>query len=117
MTPLISLAYLVASVLFILCLKGLSSPESARRGILLGELGMLAPARTRTQTLVCTQGGSLLEIAYDRIEQLYYQNPKFGFYFLRLATARLFENIGRLEGALAERDQEILTLRKAATAS
>ena len=41
MTPLISLAYLVASVLFILCLKGLSSPESARRGILLGELGML----------------------------------------------------------------------------
>jgi NAD(P) transhydrogenase subunit beta len=40
-SPLISLAYLVASVLFILCLKGLSSPESARRGILLGELGML----------------------------------------------------------------------------
>jgi CRP/FNR family transcriptional regulator, cyclic AMP receptor protein len=86
-------------------------------GAVVGELGMLAPARTRTQTLVCTQGGSLLEIAYDRIEQLYYQNPKFGFYFLRLATARLFENIGRLEGALAERDQEILTLRKAATAS
>ena len=86
-------------------------------GAVVGELGMLAPARTRTQTLVCTQGGSLLEIAYDRIEQLYYQNPKFGFYFLRLATARLFENIGRLEGMLAERDQEILTLRKAATAS
>jgi NAD(P) transhydrogenase subunit beta len=40
MTPAISLAYLVASVLFILCLRGLSSPESARRGILLGELGM-----------------------------------------------------------------------------
>ncbi|HEY2512165.1 MAG TPA: NAD(P)(+) transhydrogenase (Re/Si-specific) subunit beta, partial [Polyangiaceae bacterium] len=41
MTPLLSLAYLVASILFILCLRGLSSPESARRGILLGELGML----------------------------------------------------------------------------
>ncbi len=41
MTPLLSLSYLVASVLFILCLRGLSSPESARRGILLGELGML----------------------------------------------------------------------------
>jgi NAD(P) transhydrogenase subunit beta len=40
-TPLLSLAYLVASILFILCLKGLSSPESARRGILQGELGML----------------------------------------------------------------------------
>lgn len=41
MSPLLSLAYLVASILFILCLRGLSSPESARRGIFLGELGML----------------------------------------------------------------------------
>jgi len=85
-------------------------------GAVVGELGMLAPARTRTQTLVCTQSGSVLEIRYDRIEQLYYQNPKFGFYFLRLSTARLFENIRRLEGTLAERDQEILTLRKAIAA-
>ena len=85
-------------------------------GAVVGELGMLAPARTRTQTLVCTQSGSVLEIRYDRIEQLYYQNPKFGFYFLRLSTARLFENIRRLEGTLAKRDQEILTLRKAIAA-
>jgi NAD(P) transhydrogenase subunit beta len=38
---LISLAYLVSSILFILCLRGLSSPEQGRRGIFLGELGML----------------------------------------------------------------------------
>lgn len=38
---LIDLAYLVSSVLFILCLRGLSSPEQGRRGVLLGELGML----------------------------------------------------------------------------
>jgi hypothetical protein len=85
-------------------------------GAVVGELGMLAPARTRTQTLICTQGGSVLEISYDRIEELYYQNPQFGFYFLRLSTARLFENIGRLEGAVAARDQEILTLRNAMAA-
>jgi NAD(P) transhydrogenase subunit beta len=41
MSPMLSLAYLVASVLFILCLRGLSSPEGARRGIVLGEVGML----------------------------------------------------------------------------
>ncbi len=35
-----SLAYLAASVLFILALKGLSSPETARRGNLFGMLGM-----------------------------------------------------------------------------
>jgi NAD(P) transhydrogenase subunit beta len=38
---LISLAYLASSVLFILCLRGLSSPEQGRRGVFLGELGML----------------------------------------------------------------------------
>src|ERR1022692_4275804 len=44
MTPtmlVVSLSYLVAAVLFILCLRGLSSPEGARRGLFLGELGML----------------------------------------------------------------------------
>ena len=38
---LVALAYLAASILFILCLRGLSSPEQGRRGIFLGELGML----------------------------------------------------------------------------
>ncbi len=37
---LVALAYLVASVFFILALKGLSSPLSARRGNLFGMLGM-----------------------------------------------------------------------------
>ncbi len=82
-------------------------------GAVVGELGMLAPSRMRTQTLECTESGAILEIAYDRIEELYYQNPKFGFYFLRLSTARLFENIGRLERTLSERDREIIDLRTA----
>jgi hypothetical protein len=81
-------------------------------GSVVGELGFLAPGRIRTQTLVCTESGSALQISYDKIEELYYQNPTFGFYFLRLATSRLFENIGQLERILAERDQEILCLRK-----
>ena len=41
MTVLIEIAYLVASVLFILGLKRLSSPKTARSGNLLGALGML----------------------------------------------------------------------------
>jgi NAD(P) transhydrogenase subunit beta len=38
---LIDLAYLVASILFISCLRGLSAPEKGRRGLFFGELGML----------------------------------------------------------------------------
>jgi len=48
---MVALAYLVASVFFILALKGLSSPESARRGNLFGMLGMaIAVATTMTLT-------------------------------------------------------------------
>ena len=61
---------------------------------------------------MCTENGRVLEISYEKIEQLYYQNPKFGFYFLRLSTARLFDNIKRLESALRERDEEVMSLRK-----
>src|SRR5271157_1178219 len=38
---IIELAYLVATALFILALKWLSSPSTARRGVRAGELGML----------------------------------------------------------------------------
>jgi CRP-like cAMP-binding protein len=80
-------------------------------GSMVGELGMLAPSRRRTQTLECTETGAVLEISYDKVEELYYQNPTFGFYFLRLSSARLFDNIGRLERKLEERDHEIIALK------
>lgn len=70
-------------------------------GQVVGELAMLAPDNRRTATLECIEDGDALSITYEQVEQLYYQNPTFGFYFLRLATARLFENISRTEGELA----------------
>lgn len=77
-----------------------------------GELALFAPERTRTQTVECLEAGTLLQIGYGQVEQLFFQNPKFGFYFIKLITARLFSNIERLERALAERNQEILSLRQ-----
>ena len=66
-------------------------------GQLIGELGMLAPSNRRTASFECIEDGILLSVTYQQVEELYYQNPAFGFYFLRLSTARLFENIARLE--------------------
>jgi hypothetical protein len=66
-----------------------------------GELALISPDKTRTQTLECTQSGQLLEITYGQIKQLYFQNPAFGFFFLELASRRLFENIKRLEAEIA----------------
>jgi CRP/FNR family cyclic AMP-dependent transcriptional regulator len=76
-------------------------------GQMIGEMGMMAPARTRTQTVVCVEEGDILEIGYDQLKQLYFQNPKFGFYFLQLTTRRLFENIAALEKRLAAAELQL----------
>jgi Cyclic nucleotide-binding domain len=71
-------------------------------GAIVGEFGMLIPSNVRTQTLECVQAGVILAVSYTKVEELYVQNPAFGFYFLRLASSRLFENIAKLEQRLAE---------------
>ena len=71
-------------------------------GAIVGEFGMLSPSNTRTQTLECVESGMVLSVTYDQVEQLYVQNPAFGFYLLRLFSARLFENISTLEQRLAQ---------------
>ena len=71
-------------------------------GAIVGELGMLSPSNVRTQSLECIEAGMILSVSYTKVEELYVQNPAFGFYFLRLVSARLFENIGKLEDRLAQ---------------
>lgn len=71
-------------------------------GAIVGELGMLSPSNMRTQSLECIEAGLILSVSYTKVEELYVQNPAFGFYFLRLASARLFQNIGTLEQRLAQ---------------
>src|SRR5947209_7636957 len=71
-------------------------------GAIVGEFGMLSPSNVRTQTLECVEGGVILAVSYTKVEELYVQNPAFGFYFLRLASSRLFENIAKLEQRLAQ---------------
>ncbi len=72
-------------------------------GNIVGEFGLLTPDRARTQTLQCIEGGKVLHIRYDRVKELYFQNPRFGFYLLQLTSRRLFENITKLEAELASR--------------
>jgi len=71
-------------------------------GAIVGEFGMFTPSNVRTQTMECISDGLILSVSYDQVEQLYVQNPAFGFYFLKLMTSRLFQNIDRLEQRLAQ---------------
>lgn len=70
-------------------------------GRFVGELGFVAPENRRTQTVKCIEDGDVLTITYEKLLELYFQNPEFGYYFLRLTSDRLLQNISRLEGIIA----------------
>ena len=85
--------FLVVTGRFLVVEIGIEIPP----GRLLGELGFVAPKNRRTQTVNCIEDGTVLTISYEKLLQLYFQNPEFGYYPLRLTTERLIENIARLE--------------------
>jgi hypothetical protein len=74
-------------------------------GQLVGEMGFLTPGHKRTQTVVCAEDVEMLAITYDKVSEIYFQNPTFGFYFLKLTSERLLQNVHRLEHELASRSQ------------
>jgi hypothetical protein len=71
-------------------------------GRLMGELGFLSPDNRRTATIECTEDGQVLSITYEKLLEIYFQNPQFGYYFLVLTSHRLLENISRLETIVAQ---------------
>jgi hypothetical protein len=71
-------------------------------GRLMGELGFLTPDNRRTATIECIEDGHVLTITYEKLLEIYFQNPQFGYYFLVLTSQRLLENISRLEGIIAQ---------------
>jgi len=82
-------------------------------GRVLGELGFIDPNNKRTATVESLENGEVLTITYDRLLELYFQNPEFGYYFLRLTTERLMQNIARLEATNAENKAKLLELQAA----
>jgi hypothetical protein len=71
-------------------------------GGLMGELGFLTPDNRRTATIECIEDGHVLTITYEKLLEIYFQNPQFGYYFLVLTSQRLLENIARLEAVIAQ---------------
>ena len=71
-------------------------------GRVMGELGFLTPDNRRTATIECIEDGHVLTITYEKLLEIYFQNPQFGYYFLVLTSQRLLENISRLERIVAQ---------------
>jgi hypothetical protein len=71
-------------------------------GNIMGELGFLSPDNRRTATVLCLEDGQVLTITYEKLLEIYFQNPQFGYYFLVLTSQRLLENNARLQAIIAQ---------------
>jgi hypothetical protein len=71
-------------------------------GRLMGELGFVTPNNKRTQTVECTEDGAVMTITYDRLLEVYFDNPDFGYFFLRLSSDRLLQNMARMEATIED---------------
>jgi len=80
--------------------------KTIRSGEIFGELGLLTSEQRRTQSVECIEAGHVLTITYDKVRELYFENPEFGFYLLRLTSDRLLQEVARLERALAAERQK-----------
>ena len=70
-------------------------PEAAATigpGALFGEMALFGAERKRHASAVAATDLDLLTISYEEFERLYAQNPKFGFYLIRLMMQRLEDN-------------------------
>src|SRR5262245_9013969 len=60
-------------------------------GEVFGEVGLFAPQGVRTLTAVCDEPCRLSTISREKALELYYQNPKFGFFLIRLVSGLVLE--------------------------
>jgi CRP/FNR family transcriptional regulator, cyclic AMP receptor protein len=70
-------------------------------GAVFGEVGLFAPQGVRSVSAVCEDDCRLYSIAKDKVLELYYQNPRFGFFLIRLVSGIVQQNPDRRPGGRA----------------
>ena len=92
-----------ASEAYIVTKGEVEIPEAGalvRVGDMFGEMALFTPDGGRLASAVCKTKVELLYITYEEFEQLYFQNPEFGLYLVRLIVRRLERNHRRALRAL-----------------
>jgi CRP/FNR family transcriptional regulator, cyclic AMP receptor protein len=82
-----------ATQLYLLCQGSVRPPEIdvvvAEEDAIIGEIGLFAPDHRRTTSAICETDVVALLLTEDKVLQLFYQNPKFGFALVQLVVRRL----------------------------
>ncbi|WP_036291034.1 Crp/Fnr family transcriptional regulator [Methylosinus sp. PW1] len=75
-------------------------------GTLFGEMALFTEDGVRTASARALTDCRLLSITYEEFEQLYFQNPQFGLYLIRLIVRRCQANTQQLEAVAWRRPTE-----------
>jgi CRP/FNR family cyclic AMP-dependent transcriptional regulator len=84
----------VADKLYLIDEGSIFMPELGKRlseGAVFGEVGLFAPQSIRSLSAVCEEDCRLHAITKDKVLELYYQNPRFGFFLIRMVSALVQE--------------------------
>jgi len=63
------------------------------RGAVFGEVGVFDASTVRSASAMCSEASDLYSIHHDKVIELYYQNPKFGFFIVHLLSRYASENV------------------------
>ena len=69
--------------------------QTLSAGSMVGEIGLFSEDRKRTATIVCETPCICYTMTDEAIHLLYFQNPKLGFYLIRLIVQRLLQDLRR----------------------
>jgi len=75
--------------------------KSLAAGEVFGEVGLFAPRQVRTVTAICADDCRLATITGAKVLELYYQNPRFGLFLIRLVSGYMPQSRGIAAPGLA----------------
>ncbi|MBV8424363.1 MAG: diguanylate cyclase [Candidatus Eremiobacteraeota bacterium] len=84
---------------------------TVNQGELLGEMAIFSPTMERSLSAVCVTDVESLHMSTDGVLKLYYQNPEFGLYLVRLITRRLLQDTHLLGSMINERTTQLEKLK------
>jgi CRP/FNR family transcriptional regulator, cyclic AMP receptor protein len=67
-------------------------------GAAFGEVGLFAPDSVRSASALCADDCRLYAIRKEKVLELYYENPRFGFFLIRMVSALLQDDGHREAG-------------------
>ncbi len=83
------------------------------KGHLLGEMGIFSPLNRRTGTAICMDDDmKVYSITEKGVKQLYYQNPEFGFYLVKLITGRFISGVDKENSTTVRRGKLLIRIKR-----